>query len=300
MLELLKHIAQTIVNWFSVQLITVGDSAITIGTIIQVIVLSVLVIGVARLLRRWLKGLLMHYTGGDIGRREALASLAYYCSLAIGMVVVLQMVGIDLSTLGLIVGALGVGIGFGLQNIVNDFIGGIVLLLERPVEVGDRIELEGKLIGDVIEIGMRATSLRTLDNIAIIIPNSHFIHQQITNWSHTDNIVRYAIPVGVSYREDPIEVQRLLLEVAAEHPDVIKEPVPDVLLQEFGSSSLNFVLRVWMGQIQKAPLILISEINFAISAKFREHNIEIPYPQRDLNVRSGVLEVRTVNTPPKS
>jgi len=141
-------------------------------------------------------------------------------------------------------GALGVGVGFGLQNITSNLISGIILLFERPIKIGDRIEVGG-VHGDVVRISPRATTIVTNDNIAVIVPNSDFITGRITNWSYTDRDVRFHIPVGVSYRSGPEEVRRLLLAVAGAYPGVLKQPEPDAHFQEFGDSSLNFVLLVW-------------------------------------------------------
>ncbi len=180
----------------------------------------------------------------------------------------------------------GIGIGFGLQNITNNFVSGLIILFERPIKVGDRIEV-GNVAGDVVNISARATTVVTNDNIAIIVPNSEFTSSTVINWSYTDRDVRFNIPVGVSYSSDPEVVGKLLLEVAHDHAGVLKEPKPDVLFEEFGESSLNFVLRVWTRDYTTRPGVFKSELNYRISKKFKEHGIEIPFPQRDIHIRSG-------------
>ncbi|MEO8047103.1 MAG: mechanosensitive ion channel domain-containing protein [Nitrospirota bacterium] len=183
----------------------------------------------------------------------------------------------------------GVGVGFGLQNITNNFVSGFILLVERPIKVGDRIEV-GPVTGDVVNISLRATTVVTNDNIAIIVPNSDFVSSRVTNWSYTDRDVRFNFPVGVSYRSDPEVVRQLLLQVADQHAGVLKKPQSDALLMEFGDSALNFVLRVWTRQYTTTPGVLRSELNFMISKTFKEHDIEIPFPQRDIHIRSGNVE----------
>lgn len=205
---------------------------------------------------------------------------------------ILQTAGIDLSTLTILAGALGVGVGFGLQSITNNFVSGIILLLERPIKVDDRIEV-GDVNGDVVNISPRATTIVTNDNIAIIVPNADFISSKVVNWSYTNRDVRFNFPVGVSYNTDPKQVRTVLLEVARAHPGVLTEPSPSVLFHEFGDSSVNFVLRVWTREFSTTPGVLRSDLNFAISRAFKAHGIEIPYPQQDLHIRSGVLSIKT-------
>ncbi|MDH4328220.1 MAG: mechanosensitive ion channel, partial [Nitrospira sp.] len=141
--------------------------------------------------------------------------------------------------------------------------------------------------GDVVNISLRSTTVVTNDNIAIIVPNSEFVSNSVTNWSYTDRNVRFNFPVGVSYRSDPELVRRLLIQVAGQHPGVLKDPKADALLQEFGDSSLNFILRVWTRQYSTTPGVLRSELNFMIWNIFKAHGIEIPFPQRDLHIRTG-------------
>ena len=211
--------------------------------------------------------------------------------LGMAQTLVILTAGIDLSALTVLAGALGIGVGLGLQNIASNFVSGLSILFERPIKVGDRIEA-GKITGDVVSISLRATTIVSNDNIAIIVPNTEFVSSTVINWSYTDRDVRFNIPVGVSYSSDPVVVKRLLLEVAADHPGVLKRPPPDVLFQEFGDSALNFVLRVWTQDYTTRPGVLRSELNFAISKKFKEHGIEIPFPQRDLHIRSGALDLK--------
>jgi small-conductance mechanosensitive channel len=221
----------------------------------------------------------------DLGVRIAVGTIVRYIILVIGFVIALQTVGIDLSTLTILAGALGVGIGFGLQNITNNFVSGIIILFERPIKVGDRIEV-GEIRGDVVRISMRSTEVVTNDNISIIVPNSEFISSTVINWSHIDRNVRLNFPIGVSYKSDPEQVRKTLLQVADENPGVLKEPKSDVLIEKFGENSISFNLRVWTREYINRPGVLRSQLFYEVLKKFKQNNIEIPLPQRDINIRS--------------
>lgn len=223
----------------------------------------------------------------DIGVSQSIGTIIQYLIIIIGGLIIIQSTGVNLGSLNLLAGALGVGIGFGLQNIANNFISGLIILFERPVKVGDRIDV-GSVTGDVTKISSRATTINTNDNISIIIPNADVINKQVINWSHNDRNVRFGIPVGVAYKEDPAIVKKILLEVAQEHNGVLKKPVPEVLFIQYGDSSLDFDLKVWTNRYTDRPIVLKSELYYKIFEKFKEHNIEIPYPQRDLHIKSGL------------
>ena len=272
--------------------IEVGSIHITLWSIIILVVLSFLLIYITAKLKKWIVYKLLEHSKIDIGVRIAVGTIVRYVILVIGFVVLLQTVGIDLSALTILAGALGVGIGFGLQNITNNFVSGIIILFERPIKVGDRIEV-GDVYGDVVNISMRSTTVVTNDNIAIIVPNSDFISTKVINWSYTDRNVRFKIPVGVSYNEDPVKVKNLLLKVAEENDAVLKHPKPDVLFSEFADSSLNFELRVWTLEYINKPNILKSDLYFEIFRKFKENEIEIPFPQRDLHIKNTQFTVNS-------
>ena len=224
----------------------------------------------------------------DIGVRQSIGTISHYLIVVLGLFIIINTAGIDLSAITVLFGALGVGIGFGLQNIFNNFISGLIILFERPIKVGDRIEVDD-VSGDVVDISARSTTVITNDNISIIIPNSEFISNRVINWSHNDRRIRFRFPVGVSYNEDPQKVRSLLLEVLKENKGVLQNPAPDVWFDEFGDSSLNFKLMVWTVKFVQRPEQLKSQLYYDIFEKFKLHNIEIPYPQRDLHVRSGKL-----------
>ncbi|MGH9548732.1 MAG: mechanosensitive ion channel family protein, partial [Terriglobales bacterium] len=211
----------------------------------------------------------------------------------VGIVIVLENTGIHLAALAVFAGAVGVGVGFGLQNIASNFISGLVILAERPITIGDRIEVAG-IAGQVEHIRARSTVIRTNDNIMMIVPNSKFIDSPVTNWTYGDRRVRFRIPVGVAYGSDVNKVRDALLAVAHENPHTLKEPAPSVFLEQFGDSSIDFKLMVWSSEMSARPSRYRSDLNFAIEQNFREAGIEIAFPQRDLHIRSGTLKVENV------
>ena len=288
----IQDIIDFVKSIWDVSIITLGKSHLTLGSLLIVLILLILLITLSAKLKNWLVGLLVARREVEIGTGQAIGSIIRYMVIAIGVVVILQSTGVDLSSFTFLAGALGIGVGFGLQNIAGNIVSGLIILIERPIKVGDRIEL-GTITGDVLRISLRATIVRTNDNIDIIVPNSEFISSRVINWSYTNRDVRFSIPVGVSYNADPDTVMGILLNVAAEHPGVLKNPEPEIILQEFGDSSLNFVMRVWTRDYITRPLSLRSALNLSIQRKFKEAGIEIPYPQRDVHIKSGEDKQKT-------
>jgi small-conductance mechanosensitive channel len=209
--------------------------------------------------------------------------------MLIGALIIVQTAGINLSALTVLFGALGVGIGFGLQSITENFISGIIILFEKPIKVGDRIQIDD-LAGNVASISIRTTTIITNDNMSIIVPNAEFVSGRVINWSHNDRNIRFQIPVGVSYNEDPQRIKKLLLEVANEADGVLQQPAPDVFFSEFGDSSLNFKLIVWTQEYTDRPQPFKSMLNYAIFEKFKANGVEIPFPQQDLHIRSSAVQ----------
>ena len=277
--------------WLEIPLLKLSGTTITLWTLVYFLLLLVLLFYLAGKLRHWLVERVLVRTKLDLGARQAIGTITRYLTIMIGLLVALQTVGIDLTTLNVLAGAVGIGVGFGLQNIASNFISGLIILIERPIKVGDRIEV-GDVDGDVIEIGARSTTVRTNDNIAIIVPNSKFITDNVTNWKYTGPRVRFRLPVGVAYGSDVRKVEKLLLEVAKEDAEVMTDPPPQVRFRGFGESSLDFELLVWNTSLVHRKGKLKSDLNFAIYQKLTENGIEIPCPQRDLHIRSGALELR--------
>ena len=226
----------------------------------------------------------------DEGIRYTLIRFTNYFVIFIGVVISFQFIGIDLSGLAVIFGLLSVGIGFGLQNVTSNFIAGLILLIERPIKVGDRI-IVNDMEGDVREINMRSTTIQSLQNISIIVPNADFISGNVVNYSFGgDNRIRVRVDVGVSYGSDLDLVIRSLREAALQHPEVIREPEPTVLFRNFGDSSWDLSVISWIDDA-KRHFIVASEIRMNIVRIFRQHDIEIPFPQRDINFRN-LIEIK--------
>lgn len=276
---------KSVVDVLKVPLFTLGDSPFTLITFIYLVTSTLILSLAASALNKVIAYRLLSKSQIELGVRIALGSIVKYLLLVIGFIIILQTAGINLSSLTILMGALGVGIGFGLQNITNNFVSGIIILLERPIKVGDRIEVD-KVSGNVVDISMRATEILTNDNISIIVPNSQFISQTVINWSHTNRSVRFNFPVGVSYREDPQEVKQVLLDIAMDNPGVLKNPQPDVLFFEYGESAMNFNLRVWTREYINSPGVLRSQLYYEIARRFREKGIEIPFPQYDIHIKN--------------
>ncbi len=290
-MKVIENIFKGIKHFLNIP-IDLGSFHVTLWTILYFFILLFLLFYVTAKVKKWLIYNILSKSKLDLGVRIAIGTIFRYSIIFIGILVVLQTVGIDLSTITVLAGALGVGIGFGLQNVTNNFVSGIIILFERPIKVGDRIEV-GDVSGDVTNISMRSTTVLTNDNISIIIPNSDFISTKVTNWSYTDRNVRFNIPVGVSYNEDPKIVREVLLQVAEENDGVLKHPPADVLFKEFGDSSLNFLLRVWTREYINKPWILKSQLYFAAFEKFKKKGIEIPFPQRDLHIKNTDFRVNS-------
>lgn len=265
---------------------SIGDFPVTPVTLIQILIYFLVLALASNAVSSVLDRHILSRTPLDEGQRYSIRRVCQYIVLMIGVIVGLDAIGLSLSSLAVFGGALGIGIGFGLQETANNFIAGIILMFERPVKVSDRIEV-GEVDGRVERIGARATWVRTNDNIVIVIPNSFFITKEVINWTANDQKVRFLIPFGVSYKSDPEQVRDVVLAVAHKHPDVLSDPKPDVIFTGFGNSSIDFQLRVWTtSQVHRRP-VLRSEFYFAIFRAFRENNIEIPFPQRDLHLRSA-------------
>ncbi len=286
-------LASQLINSFFSPIIPVGDNVYSVIQIVVLIgLLFVLVIG-AGLVSNLLRSRILQMAGISSGAQAVIATLTRYTLIAIGMVVLLQIWGLDLSSLTLLASALGVGIGFGLQNIAKDFGSGLVLLFERPVQVGDFVEV-GEFMGTVARIGARSTNIKTLSQVSVIVPNSYFLENQVINWSHDNPLSRIAIPVGVSYNSEPETVRKILLEAGQDHPDIVALPAPQVFFKGFGDSALNFELLVWLVEPNRQPIIK-SDLYFSIFKLLRQHQIEIPFPQRDLHLRSGSLPVEMMH-----
>jgi small-conductance mechanosensitive channel len=262
-------------------------------TLVQVFLLVALLLAVFWISARTKSFLFNRFlvnSGLDRSLQYAISQIVSNIVLVVGVFIVLDNAGIHLGTLTVFAGAVGVGIGFGLQNIASNFISGLVILAERPITIGDRVEVAG-VAGQVQQIRARSTVILTNDNITMIVPNTKFIDSPVTNWTYGDPRVRFRIPIGVAYGSDLEKVRNALLEVARENSSVLHEPKPTVFLETFGDSAINLELVVWSSEMSYRPRRFRSDLNFAIAQKLRETGIEIPSPQRDLSFRGGVVRV---------
>jgi small-conductance mechanosensitive channel len=269
-------------------LVRAGGVQFTVGHLIEMAILLALVWILEMLFRRVFLARILSRSRLRPSVQFAITQIGRYCFLVLGIYLSLQAVGINLSSLAFLAGALGVGVGFGLQNIVSNFVSGLIILAEQPIALGDRVEVSG-VMGKVTEISLRSTKVVTNDNICIIVPNSNLITGTVVNWSYGDPTVRTRLPVGVAYGTDVEKVRDLLIEVAAADPDILKSPAPEVLFVGYGDSAINFELAVWSTLVADKPLRFKSRIYYAIHKTLEAHKIEIPFPQRDLHLRSGTL-----------
>jgi small-conductance mechanosensitive channel len=217
------------------------------------------------------------------GLPYALSSLVHYVVVVAGFVFAVAEVGFDVNRMTILAGAFGVGIGIGLQNVVANFVSGLILLLERRVHVGDQIQV-GELGGEVREIGLRSSTIRTWEGAEVIVPNGNLTSDRVTNWTLSDRMRRIDLAVGVAYGSAPDRVLEMLRGVAMVHPKVLAEPAPLALCMGFGDSALNFELRVWTARFEEW-LVIRSELAVAIHAALAAAKIEIPFPQRDVHIR---------------
>jgi small-conductance mechanosensitive channel len=271
-------------------------------TLVQIFLLVALLLGVFWISARTKSFLFNRFlvnSGLDRSLQYAVSQIVSNIVLVVGVFIVLDNAGIHLATLAVFAGAVGVGIGFGLQNIASNFISGLVILAERPITIGDRVEVAG-VTGQVQQIRARSTVILTNDNITMIVPNTKFIDSPVTNWTYGDPRVRFRVPVGVAYGSDLEKARDALLEVARENPHVLDEPSPTVFLEAFGGSSINLELVVWSKEMSYRPRRFRSDLNFAIARKLREAGVEIPSPQRDISFREGFVRVELTESQKKS
>jgi potassium-dependent mechanosensitive channel len=261
----------------------IGNTEVTIGALVA----SILVFGIgyaaARLFQGWLDARVLQPAGISGGVRNSIRTGIGYTGIVIAALAAFSYAGFNLSSIAIIAGALSVGIGFGLQNLVNNFISGLILLVERPISVGDLVVVGGEE-GCVRKISVRSTELETFDGANVLIPNSYFISEKVKNWTFRNKVRRVAIPIGVAYGSDPRQVQAVLLTVAGGNPHVLKTPEPVVTLDEFSPASINFTLYAFVGDINKAGSIR-TQLSMTILDAFAEAGIEIPYGQTDVAVR---------------
>jgi potassium-dependent mechanosensitive channel len=262
----------------------VGNTQVTFGALMASLIVFALGYAAARLFQGWLDARILEPAGISGGVRHSIRTGVGYAGILLAGLVAFSYAGFSLSSIAVIAGAFSIGIGFGLQNLVNNFVSGLILLAERPIRVGDLVVVGGEE-GYVRKISVRSTQIETFDRSHVLIPNSYFISEKVKNWTFRYGARRIGIPIGVAYGSDPRQVQSVLIEVARQNSDVLAEPEPFVDLKEFGASSLNFILYVFTNDIAKTVKIRTS-ISMAILAAFADAGIEIPFPQTDVSIRN--------------
>jgi small-conductance mechanosensitive channel len=252
--------------WSRLEVVLTSGIAGTEFTLLKLLIVITLISAlfwVTRRVTRWLVDHVLARRGFDIGMREAIGTIVRYVVISLGALVILQSAGIELTSLNVLVGAVGVGLGFGLQNITSNFFSGLILLFERPIKMGDRVEIAG-CVGEVREIAARATTLVTDGNVAIIVPNSQFVAERVTNWSRPDKLTAYVVPFYVSHDSEPDLVRQVLLAAAEKHRDVLRDPAPEVEFVEVGLGALRFELQVWSSAHLNTAGTLRSDLNFEV------------------------------------
>jgi len=261
-----------------------GELSVSLGGVLAFWLMIYASFLVSRFVRFALEEDLLSRASLPRGVPFAISTLARYAILLIGFAMAVLAAGFEMNRLALMLGALGVGIGIGLQDIVNNVVSGLILLFERPVQVGDIVDV-GNNLGEVRRIGIRSSTVRSFEGAELVIPNSKLVSETFVNWTLSDRQRRIEIPVGVAYGSDPDRVLELLKGVVTARPEMLQQPAPSVLFQGFGGSSLDFLVRGWTPEPDMA-LVLRSQIVLDIHRALREAGIEIPFPQRDLHLRS--------------
>ena len=272
---------------FTGPLFAIDEQGYSLVDVFRLVLLTLaLWIGV-RILTSAIKSRVLQTAIPDRGLQDAIATLMQVGLTGLGLFLILQILGIDLSALAILASVLGVGLGFGLQNIANNFVSGWVMLFERSIQVGDFINL-GDLAGTVESIGARSTEIRTLDRVAIIVPNAELLENKVINWSHGHPVSQLHLPIGVAYNSHIQQVHAAVMEVASTHPSVLQYPQPRLRFLGFGDSALNFDVLVWIRD-PRLQFDLKSDLYYMLEANFQRYGIELPFPQRDLNIRSPQL-----------
>ena len=257
---------------------------VTLSNAVAALVALMMMIVTARNAPGLLKIAVLQRVGMDRGIQFAITALSRYTIVVVGLVIAFGQIGINWSKVQWLVAAMTVGLGFGLQEIFANFVSGLIILFERPMRVGD-IVTAGDITGKISQIQIRATTIQTWDNKELVVPNKEFVTGRLMNWTLTDPELRISFPIGVAYGSDTAKVERTLYQVARQHPDVLKDPEPTVTFMNFGASSLDFDLRLSIPNLDVLMKVR-HEVNLGIDRAFREANIEIPFPQQDLHVRT--------------
>ncbi len=270
---------RTLANGF-----TLGGVNISLAVAVRFGLMFAFVLALVRLIQLLLRVYVLPRTAIDVGAKNAVLAGIGYGGFVLALLSAVSAAGLDLSSLAIVAGALSVGIGFGLQTIVSNFVSGIILLIERPIKEGDWIEV-GEFSGYVRGVNVRSTQIETFDRASVIVPNQDLIAGTVLNRTYAGMAGRLIVPVGVAYDSDPREVERILLEVAEGNPLVLEDPAPAVLLIGFGADSINFEIRCRLRDVN-FMMTVRSDMYFEILDRFRDAKISIPFPQRDISIKN--------------
>ena len=282
--SLWSKIASAVSSVWRYSLHMVDGQPITLGQVISAIMLLVVGILACRLISRGFERKILQHFDINNALRHTLRTLTFYALLVLLILFVMSLLRLPLTAFTVIGGALAIGVGFGSQNIVNNFISGLVLMIERPVRVGDFVQ-QGDLRGRIEHIGARSTLMRSMENINIIVPNSTFLEQQVTNWTLSDDLIRTKVTVGVAYGSDTALVAKILKHVAEDQENILNHPAPVVVFEEFGDNALVFDVYYWTKLRDMFQLhILASNIRMQADAEFRKNKVTVAFPQRDVHL----------------
>ncbi len=286
-MDILINQVKFVWNLISTPLFQLGNSHISIASLFVVLLILIFFYVVSKIVEQAVGNILKNKSI-DPGVKGSIERFSRYLVVLVGAFVALDTIGISLNSIAAVGAVLMVGVGFGLQNIAQNFISGIIILLERPIKQGDIVYVGG-VSGKVRDIRVRSTVIETRDDVAIIVPNSQFIAEQVINDSFSGHKIRRTLKVGVAYGSDVEKVTQILNNIANEHKQVLEDPGSKVLFMDFGNSSLDFELRFWVSELWTTDAIL-SDLRYAIDREFRNENITIPFPQRDLHIKSCETE----------
>ncbi|MDX1705811.1 mechanosensitive ion channel family protein [Pseudidiomarina sp.] len=286
--------AKSAFGWLETELFSAGETAVTYGSIVKFLLIVIVTYIVSRLIQNAL-GRFADYRGTMTQSSVyALKRITHYLIMVIGFLIAVASIGIDLTKFAIFASALGIGVGFGLQNLISNFTAGIMLLFDKTLKVGDFVELESGVTGEVQAINIRSTVITTNDNIDIVVPNSEFVNGRVTNWTMRDTYRRIHVKFGVAYGSDKEKVRKAVLEAADRVPYTLSgtsHRPPQVWLNEFGDSALNFELVVWLKpEAVNRPGAVHAAFMWEIHSSLMEYEIEIPFPQRDIHVRSWIKD----------
>ncbi len=292
----LRNLIHGIGAVWSFQLTTIDGRSLTVGKVVTAILILLIGAVIAKFAMRRIARRVLARVGIEPGAAAAFETLGFYVVMAGLVVFALWVSEIPLTVFTLAGGALAIGVGFGSQKIVNNFISGLIILAERPIKIGDLIDVDGTF-GAVESIGARSTLIRSFDNIHVVVPNSTFLESNVINWTHSDNLVRIRLTVGVAYGSPTRRVEQLILQAIGEHSKVIVPPEPQVLFDDFGDSALVFEAMFWIKMFRPMDRRrVLSDLRFRVDELFRENGIVIAFPQRDVHLDGlGPVEVRLVD-----